>query len=222
MVCSNKPIYRVVMIDLILDDCMNVMKDYDNNHFDLAIVDPPYGIKRSGQIEIISKKNKNKKHRKYFENKNWDNNIPNKEYFDELFRVSKNQIIWGGNYMVEHLKPSMGWVFWDKGQNLTMSDGELAYTSFNRALRRIIINRVEILKDGSIHPTQKPVKLYQWLLQNYAEKGQKILDTHLGSGSIAIACYYFGVDLVGIEIDKEYYDKAKERIDLLTKQESLF
>ena len=208
------------MINLILDDCMNVMKDYKDNHFDLAIVDPPYGINRSGQPETFTKKNKHK--RKYFENKNWDNNIPNREYFDELFRVSKNQIIWGGNYMVEHLKPSMGWIFWDKGQNLTMSDGELAYTSFNRALRRIIINRVELLKDGTIHPTQKPKKLYEWLLHNYSEKGQKILDTHLGSGSIAVACHYFGVDLVGIEIDEEYYNKAKERVDMLTRQEVLF
>ena len=199
---------------------MNVMRKYDDNHFDLAIVDPPYGINRSGQTETFTKKNKHK--RKYFENKNWDNNIPNREYFDELFRVSKNQIIWGGNYMVEHLKPSMGWIFWDKGQNLTMSDGELAYTSFNRALRRIIINRVELLKDGTIHPTQKPKKLYEWLLHNYSEKGQKILDTHLGSGSIAVACHYFGVDLVGIEIDKEYYNKAKERVDELTKQTTMF
>ena len=208
------------MIDLILDDCMNVMRKYDDNHFDLAIVDPPYGINRSGQTETFTKKNKHK--RKYFENKNWDNNIPNREYFDELFRVSKNQIIWGGNYMVEHLKPSMGWIFWDKGQNLTMSDGELAYTSFNRALRRIIINRVELLKDGTIHPTQKPKKLYEWLLHNYSEKGQKILDTHLGSGSIAVAAHYFGVDLVGVEIDEEYYNKAKERVDERTKQSTMF
>ena len=206
------------MIDLILDDCMNVMKDYDDNHFDLAIVDPPYGINRmntGGKPKHLGFSQ--------WKKKEWDNNIPNKEYFDELFRVSKNQIIWGGNYMVKHLKSSMGWIFWYKGQQgLSWSDGELAYTSFDKALRQITINRCEIKKDGVIHPTQKPVKLYEWLLQNYAEKGQKILNTHLGSGSIAIACHYFGVDLVGVEIDKEYYDKAKERIDLLTKQESLF
>ena len=209
------------MIELINDDCINIMKDYEDNHFDLAICDPPYGIDRADGMRAGTSLNGGSGWKKH-SIKNWDKNVPNKEYFDELYRVSKNQIIWGGNYMVEHLKPSMGWVFWDKGQNLRMSDGELAYTSFNRALRSIIINRVEILKDGSIHPTQKPIKLYKWLLHNYAEKGQKILDTHLGSGSIAIACHYFGVDLVGIEIDKEYYDKAKDRVDKLTRQEVLF
>ena len=210
------------MIDLILDDCMNVMKKYDDNHFDLAIVDPPYGLGIDGQKLSIN--NKNPKHnRKEHTKKNWDNNIPNKEYFDELFRVSKNQIIWGGNYMVEHLKASKGWIVWYKGQEgLTMSDCELAYSSFEKPTRVVKINRVELLKDGTIHPTQKPKKLYEWILHNYSEKGQKILDTHLGSGSIAIACHYFGVDLVGIEIDKEYYDKAKHRVDELTKQTTMF
>ena len=116
----------------------------------------------------------------------------------------------------------MGWVFWDKGQDLSMSDGELAYTSFNRALRRIVINRVEILKDGSIHPTQKPVALYKWLLHNYAKPGDKILDTHLGSGSIAIACHDYGFDLTGCELDPEYYAAAMKRVNAHVAQQKLF
>ena len=200
------------MIDLILNDCMNVMKKYDDNHFDLAIVDPPYGI----NIE------KSGTYFKKYKSKSWDSAIPDKEYFDELFRVSQNQIIWGGNYFIEHLSNTKCFLIWDKmiGEGMSFADAELAWTSFNKPTR--IKELLSRCKDIKIHPTQKPVKLYEWILQNYAEKGQKILDTHLGSGSIAIACHYFGVDLVGVEIDKEYYDKAKERIDLLTKQESLF
>lgn len=138
-----------------------------------------------------------------------------KEYFDELFRVSKNQIIWGANYFVEHLNnSSMGWIFWYKGQEgLSMSDGEIAYSSFQRATRQVNLNRGLIAQQGgSIHPTQKPTKLYRWLLENYAKQGDKILDTHLGSGSIAIACHDYGFELTACELDKEYYDKAIERI----------
>jgi site-specific DNA-methyltransferase (adenine-specific) len=203
------------VIDLILDDCMNVMKDYKDNHFDLAIVDPPYGINRlhSGGMPKSSRFKK-------WERKDWDSEIPKKEYFNELFRVSKNQIIWGGNYFVEHLYNSQGWVFWFKQTGMTFADGELAWTSFQKATRCFKYPMGGGI--GKIHPTQKPVKLYDWILKNYSEKGQKILDTHLGSGSIAIACHYFGVDLVGVEIDEEYYNKAKERVDMLTRQEVLF
>ena len=199
------------MINIYNQDCLEAMKEMSNNQFDLAIVDPPYGINRSGQKETFTKIKKHK--RKYFKNKKWDKAIPNKEYFYELQRVSKNQIIWGANYFVEFLKGSMGWVFWDKGQDLTMSDGELAFTSFDRALRRIVINRSQLVREGgTIHPTQKPVKLYEWLLMNYAKDGDKILDTHLGSGSIALACHNLGYDLEGYELDKEYYDNALKRI----------
>lgn len=191
--------------------------------FDLAIVDPPYGINilHSGGLGTNCD---NKKHnRKYHERKNWDKEKPNKKYFEELMRVSKNQIIWGANYFVQHLTSSMGWVFWDKGQDLSMSDGELAYTSFNKALRRIIINRGQLMVEGgTIHPTQKPIKLYEWLLTNYAEKGQKILDTHLGSGSIAIACNNLGFDLVGCELDIDYYKAACDRVNKATAQERMF
>jgi len=208
----------------ITNECnMELMKCYPDNYFDLAIVDPPYGIERSGQTETFTK---NKKHkRKSHKQKNWDNEIPTKEYFEELFRVSKNQIIWGANYFVEHLnKSSMGWIFWYKGQEgLSMSDGELAYSSFQKATRQININRGLIAqKGGSIHPTQKPEKLYRWLLENYAKQGDKILDTHLGSGSIAIACHDYGFDLTACELDKEYFDKAMERINNHMAQTKLF
>tara|TARA_R100001460_G_C3485954_1_gene168802 strand:- start:40 stop:654 length:615 start_codon:yes stop_codon:yes gene_type:complete len=204
-------------MDITNEDNMELMSRYEDNYFNLAIVDPPYGIKiqQSGGTP-------NHLGFKVYKKKFWDKQIPNKQYFDELFRVSENQIIWGGNYMVEHLPPSMGWIFWDKGQNLTMSDGELAFSSFQKALRRIIINRCEIRKDGAIHPTQKPVKLYEWLLMNYANKGDKILDTHLGSGSIAISCHNLGFDLTACELDKDYYEAAVKRIEQHKRQIRMF
>jgi site-specific DNA-methyltransferase (adenine-specific) len=202
-------------------DCMEYMKDIPDKYFDLSIVDPPYGINRSGQRLTICK---NKKHnRKYFENRGWDNKTPTKEYFDELFRVSKNQIIWGANYFVKYMMPKMGWIVWDKGQyGLSMSDGELAYSSFDKALRIITINRCELAKEGTIHPTQKPIKLYEWLLKNYAKPTDKILDTHFGSCSIGIACHNFGCSLDACEIDKEYFDKAVERLKMHVRQLDLF
>jgi len=187
---------------------MEYMATLPDKAFDLAIVDPPYGIGRDGAQRTTSKHGGRKAHTF----KGWDNGAPGPEYFDELFRVSRDQIIWGANYMTEYLPPSMGWIFWDKGQRICNSDGELAYTSFARALRVVEYNRVELLKDGTVHPTQKPVALYRWLLQNYAKPGQRILDTHLGSGSIAIACDIEGFDLVGCEIDAEYIKAARHRL----------
>ena len=219
------------MIDLILDDCMNVMSKYEDNHFDLAIVDPPYGIGICNTEQIgTSKKHKIK---------NWDNSIPKKEYFNELKRVSKKQIIWGVNYF-DGMNLNGGRIIWNKlGKHIgrrkvapTFSECEIAYYSGANNVKMFSYtyignvqgNNYQILwsNTGRIHPTQKPIELYEWLLHNYSEKGQKILDTHLGSGSIAIACYYFGVYLVGIEIDEEYYNKAKERVDKLTLQNTLF
>jgi site-specific DNA-methyltransferase (adenine-specific) len=211
------------MIELLNEDCMAVMARYPDNYFDLACVDPPYGIGIDGQKEQLD--NKNPKHnRKGHEQKSWDNCIPSSKYFDELFRVSKNQIIWGANYFVEHLnKGTKGWVVWYKGQQgLTMSDAELAYSSFQTSTRVVTINRVELLKDGTIHPTQKPLKLYKWLFQNYADPGQRILDTHGGSFSSAIAAHYFGCDMVICEIDKDYYEKGKARFENETKQIAMF
>lgn len=210
-------------IEITNEDNMALMSRYPDKYFDLAIVDPPYGIDilHSGGLgtNCLNKKHNRKMHTR----KLWDKTPPNKEYFKELFRVSKNQIIWGGNYFTKFLPPSMGWIFWDKGQDLTMSDGELAFTSFNKALRRKIINRGQLMAEGgTIHPTQKPVKLYKWLLMNYAKEGDKILDTHLGSGSIAIACHNLGFDLTACELDKDYYEAAMKRLQQHQQQLTMF
>ena len=207
------------MINITNEDNMDLMSRYEDNYFDLAIVDPPYGIGISGQKEVKKSRNQRKRsgsqNRKYHKEKKWDNTIPNKEYFKKLFRVSKNQIIWGANYFVKHLnKGTKGWVIWDKQQKgLWSSDGELAYSSFDKPTRIFLQNRIILQQEGgTIHPTQKPVKLYEWLLMNYAKEGDKILDTHLGSGSIAIACHNLGYDLTACELDKEYYEAAMKRI----------
>jgi site-specific DNA-methyltransferase (adenine-specific) len=204
-----------------LQDCMELMKQYPDGYFDLAVTDPPYGIQRSGQKETFTVLKKHK--RKQFNDKGWDKAAPSEDYFKELFRVSKNQVVWGANYFTQHLPPSMGWIFWDKGQDLTMSDGELAFTSFQKALRRIIINRSELVRDGgTIHPTQKPIKLYDWIFQNYAKQGNKILDTHLGSGSSRIAAWKHGLDFTGCELDTEYYEASIKRFEDHIKQLTLF
>ena len=205
----------------ITNECnMKLMSRYEDNHFDLAIVDPPYGIGA----------NKEKDHNgwKSYGVKEWDNEIPKKEYFDELKRVSKNQIVWGGNYMTEFLPPKMCWLLWDKGQrDFSLADGELAWTSFDKAMRIFTMPRATAMQDaknngGKIHATQKPVKLYEWLLMNYAKEGYKILDTHLGSGSIAIACHNLKYDLTACELDKEYYNAAMERIERHKQQLTMF
>ena len=210
-------------IQITNEDNMLLMARYPDNYFDLAIVDPPYGIQRGGQTETFTKNPKHK--RKLHKQKEWDNETPTSEYFNELVRVSKNQIIWGANYFVEHLtKGTMGWIFWYKGQEgLSMSDGEIAYSSFQKATRQVNINRGLIAQQGgSIHPTQKPIALYKWLLDKYAKENDKILDTHLGSGSIAIACHDYNFELTACELDKEYYDKAIQRIKNHTNQTKLF
>ena len=215
---------------------MEAMKDMSDNQFDLAIVDPPYGIgadiaqnKAAERRKKAKGKNKSGRGWKEYRLTNWDKDIPTSKYFKQLFRISKNQIVWGGNYMTEYLKPSMGWILWDKGQrNFSLADGELAWTSFNKALRIFTMPRVAALQDANnnggerIHPTQKPVKLYEWLLMKYAKEGDKILDTHLGSGSIAIACHNLGYDLTGYEIDKEYFEAAQKRINIHKQQKRLF
>ena len=204
-------------------DCLPFMKQCVDKQFDLAIVDPPYGIGVDGQKESICK---NPKHnRKAHDFKGWDDAIPTDEYFRELERISKNQIVWGANYFVAHLqKGTKGWIVWDKGQHgLTMSDCELAYSSFNKATRIFTFNRSLIAqKGGSIHPTQKPVELYRYLLNEYAEEGNKIFDSHLGSGSIAIACDDLGFDLTACEIDEDYFNKANKRLEPYRKQRTLF
>ncbi len=189
-------------------DCMEAMKEMSDNQFDLAIVDPPYGI-NAGSKTYGKRKIKHTK-------KDWDKETPKDVFFKELFRVSKKQIIWGGNYF--KLPLTNGWIVWDKDRKkeTTFSDGELAWTNFLNLLKITKIKYDGFLgadPDGRIHPTQKPVKLYEWLLMNYAKEGDTILDTHLGSGSIAIACHNLGFDLTGYEIDKEYFEAAKKRIE---------
>ena len=197
------------------EDNMQLMARYEDNHFDLAIVDPPYGIEVN-KMTLGSGKYKNK-------GKQWDSETPKQEFFDELFRVSKNQIIWGANYMIDKIKmSSMGWVYWDKMNGTSdFSDGELAFTSFNRALRSYK-HHLSMDRSKRFHPTQKPIKLYEWLLMNYAKEGDKIIDTHLGSGSIAIACHNLGYDLTACELDKDYYEAAMKRIQQHKQQTRMF
>lgn len=192
---------------------MEVMATFKDKQFDLAIVDPPYGIDLANMNMGVGKSKKASKiHNRKWKPKDWDKNTPTKEYFNMLFRVSKNQIIWGGNYF--ELPPCYGYVIWDKEipKGLSFSDCEMAWHSFKKAPKMFKYSAY-LDKKSKVHPTQKPVKLYKWLLNKYAEKGETILDTHLGSGSIAIACYDLGYDLTGIELDKEYYDAAVKRFN---------
>ena len=208
------------MIQITNEDNMELMARYPDNYFDLAIVDPPYGIGYDGAKKTSGSHGGRKAHKF----KGWDNSIPEKEYFDEVFRVSKNQIIWGANYFTKHLPSSMGWIVWRKDRgDFSSSDAELAYSSFNRALREYTKNPLVLVREGgTIHPTQKPICLYKWLLDKYAKPNDKILDTHLGSGSIAIACHDYGFDLTACELDKEYFDKAMQRINNHKAQTKLF
>ena len=205
------------MINLHHTDCMAFMAGLPDKCYDLAIVDPPYGIGEDGASN--HSRGKAAKSTKYAP-KDWDGAIPSAEYFAELRRVSVNQVVWGGNYMTEHLPPRMGWIFWDKHMEAQdFSDGELAWTSFDRALSKFDFAWNGMLqgdmrnKERRIHPTQKPVALYRWLLQNYAKPGQKILDTHGGSMSIAIACDIEGYDLTLCELDKDYFEAGKKRLE---------
>jgi len=204
------------------------MARYPDNHFELAIVDPPYGIgESSNDNQSRSKLGKSKN----YGNKKWDDNAPNIEYFNELKRVSKNQIIWGANHFIENIPKanSSCWIVWDKvnGEN-DFADCELAYCSFKTAVRKISLRWHGMLqhdmknKEIRIHPTQKPVKLYEWLLHHYATEGDKILDTHWGSGSIALACHNLKFDLTACELDKEYYDAAMKRLKKHQQQLTMF
>ena len=203
-----------------LEDCVTALKRYNDNHFDLAIVDPPYGI---GANKMTLGNGKKKIYRGL---NDWDKTIPSENYFSELFRVSKNQIVWGGNYMTEFLPPTSAWLFWDKetGAN-DFADGELAWTSYNGALRKITKQWLGAnAKDEAarIHPTQKPIYLYEWIINRFCKEGFNVLDTHLGSGSIAIACHNYNVNLTACELDKEYFDKAMLRLKNHTNQVKLF
>ena len=207
-------------------DCMDLLKQTPDNYYSLAIVDPPYGI------NVTKMTLGNGKNKVYRGENEWDNSIPKKEYFDELFRVSKHQIVWGGNYMTEFLKPTSSWFFWDKGTGENdFADGELAWNSFGGALRKITKSWVGAnAKDGlkRIHPTQKPIYVYEWILKKYAKTGFKLLDTHLGSGSIAIAIdnvnkiEKMNLTLTACELDTDYFKAAMKRIEKQTAQQTIF
>ena len=203
-------------INLNHGDCLEAMRTMPDNAYELAIVDPPYGIKASN-MTMGSGKHKFKK------DKDWDSEIPSSRYFNELFRVSKNQIIWGGNYFTDFLPPSKHWLVWNKkNPNLSFAEGELAWVREGKLLRIFDWYSARVEDNGKIHPTQKPVKLYEWLLDNYANEGDKILDTHLGSGSIAIACHNRGFSLDAWEIDAEYHVNAVKRFEQHKQQLTLF
>jgi len=199
------------MITMLHDDCMSYMATLPDKAFELAIVDPPYGIGEDGG----KFRGRLGQGHRMLEKKNWDNEKPSTEYFLELFRVSMNQIIWGANHLCDLFKANgQGWIYWDKMMGGDFSDGELAYSSFDKALRSFkMCNKYH----GKTHPTEKPPELYKWLLQNYAKPGDKILDTHGGSGSIAIACHDLGYDLTWMELDKDYYDAACARYKIHAK-----
>ena len=197
-------------------DCMEYMKDIPDKYYDLAIVDPPYGI---GAARMTMGRGRHS----FAKGKGWDDGIPDKEYFDQLFRVSANQIIWGGNYFTEYLPPSKNWVVWDKqNPNLSFAEGELAWVRDGKLLRIFQHYSAQVEEGGKIHPTQKPVKLYEWLLKHYAKPTDKILDTHFGSCSIGIACHNYGCSLDACELDEEYFNKALERLKVHVSQLSLF
>jgi len=199
------------------EDCMEVMKRYPDNYFDLAVVDPPYGI----GVNINMGRRRGDKPSEYHKFHGEDKQPPTKEYFAELFRVSKNQIVWGGNYMVENLYSSACWLMWDKkfSEEVTFAQFELAWTSFESSCKKFDKSPQD---PDRIHPTQKPVALYDWIFKTYAKEGFKILDTHLGSGSSRIAADRAGLEFVGCELDKDYFDAAEKRFQDYKSQLKLF
>jgi site-specific DNA-methyltransferase (adenine-specific) len=204
------------MIDIFLENNLDLMKRYPDKHFPLAIVDPPYGI-NAGKMTMGSGKHK------FSKDKDWDKAIPTKEYWDELFRVSENQIVWGGNYFTEFLQPTPHWLVWDKqNPNLSFAEGELAWVRKGKNLRLFQHYSARVEDGGKIHPTQKPVRLYEWILLNYTKENDLILDTHLGSGSIALACHNLHRNLIACEIDEDYYNNALKRLEMHQRQTRLF
>jgi len=216
----NPPCNKVFLMD-----CMEGMKQYPDKFFDIAIVDPPYGIGMDNQVVRQKPNRPNTKNRggeKQYKFSEWDSEPPNDEYFEELFRVSKNQIIWGANYFCTKLKPNYGWIFWDKqmGEN-NFSAGEFAFQNIYK--RSAMFSEPSMRVAGTrIHPTQKPVKLYEWLIKHYAEDCDTILDTHVGSGSSRIAAHKAGKSFVGFEIDKDYHEAQEKRFKEFKKQLTLF
>ena len=227
MIVSEKP-----RIELLNVDCMEYMATVPDKYFDLAVVDVPYGISVDEWMakDSNTQRGKSATKRGEYDAKQWDKVAPNNQYFDELIRVSKNQIIWGANHFISRMPfDSSCWLVWDKenGEN-GYADCELAWTSFSKAVRMVkykwhgMLQKDMKNKEERIHPTQKPVALYRWILHNYAKEGDKIIDTHGGSMSSAIACHQMGFDLTLCELDRDYYDAGVKRFKEQTMQQSLF
>ena len=216
-----------MMSEVFNENCMEVMARYPDKYFDLAVVDPPYGIGEDGASN--HSRSKLAQATKYTP-KSWDSKAPDKEYFDELIRVSKNQIVWGANYFISRLPyDSSCWIVWDKDNgDSDFADCELAWSSLKTAVRKFkwrwsgMLQQNMKNKEHRIHPTQKPIALYSWIFHNYAKPGDKILDTHLGSGSSRIAAHRAKLDFVGCEIDKEYFDAANKRFEEFVSQLTMF
>jgi site-specific DNA-methyltransferase (adenine-specific) len=219
------PIATDLQSDIYLMDCMEAMRQYPDNYFDLAVVDPPYGIDITKDLTKDNSQNKSFMgcSKSIIQGKHWDKSIPNKEYFNELKRVSKNQIIWGGNYFLDYLNNTRCFCVWDKmnGTN-SMADAEIAWTSFDSSVRMFRMHHFSSGYGSKIHPTQKPVKLYDWIFKNYAEPGQKILDTHLGSGSSRISAHKAGLNFTGFELDADYFAASEKRFKEYVAQMRLF
>lgn len=226
-----KNYYNVENLEFFNADCMHLMKNFKDKEFDLAIIDPPYGI---GAGSVNFQNGTRKKPSKFHKVNDWDSSIPTAEYWEQLFRVSKNQIVWGGNYMTEFLPPSRCWIFWDKvtGDN-SYADGELAWCSFDKVVKKYSRfwsggNAKERGDIDRVHPTQKPISLYEWILKEFAVEGNLILDTHLGSGSIAIAIDKANTidnknfTFVGIELDSDYFNASIQRFKNYKNQLTIF
>ena len=213
MVSAIKREERIGGQRLLLGDCLEVMKEL--GRFDAVVTDPPYGIGYDGNNASTGGHGGRKAHVK----KDWDSCRPDNAVFDLMRSISDNQIIWGGNYFADLLPPTMRWLVWDKGQRIDQSDGELAWTSYQKALRICTINRVELMKDGTQHPTQKPLKLMEWTL-GFTEG--TIIDPFAGSGTVALACQRSGRQSTSIELDPEYFDIACKRVDEASRQPDMF
>jgi len=199
-------------------DCREILPTLPD--FDLMLTDPPYGINRAGQQETFTKKRKHK--RKHYEDLRWDEDTPPNWLFGLMIEKSSEQMIWGGNYFTYAIPPSMGWLYWDKGQDgLSMSDGELCFTSRQAALRAFRLNRGEIAKDGAEHPTQKPVRLMEWCM-TFTPEAITVCDPFMGSGTTGVACANMGKSFVGIERERKYFDIACQRISAAQAQLRLF
>ena len=213
------------MINLIHGDCVELMREMDDNSFDLAVVDPPYGINIVTSMTKANQSSSMYSHAWTQDDEDdveWDGAIPSSEYFEQLQRVSKHQIIWGGNYFIDHLSNTKCMLVWDKNNGTNpMADCELAWTSFDKPVRKFTMHHFNAGYGTKIHPTQKPVKLYEWIFDLFAQDGWKILDTHLGSGSIAIAAHNMRLELTGIEINQKYFQRASQRLTDHQRQLSL-